>query len=278
VFYRCTYILPHPLRHLQANLSPMGNSPSNLLQATNHAEGSNQRYRVLASGSQENHAKEQAKKRAGRLASGRYDQGGTSWETIRIDDTQAACASSPPRSSDDGLSVTQAVVWMRPVKSAIGSALGGEHSFIVLQLSDKSHHLIEKHHDGSIEFRVFERREVIDLALKNATKMSGYRKEKTALFVRNMNGAPRESHLKEITLGEVRRIAQEHEGDYDVHDKNCHVLTHAIWNALVIDRKALKHQFQPILTRFARFFGVSASIRSDAQARQQTVAPAIGVL
>ena len=158
-------------------------------------------------------------------------------------------------------------------------ALGGEHSFVVLQLSDKSHRLIEKHHDGSIEFRVFERREVIDLALKNATKTSsGYRKEKTALFVRNMNGAPRESHLKEITLGEVRKIAQKHEGEYDVHDNNCHVLTHAIWNALVIDRKALKHQFQPTLTRFARWFGVGASIGSDAQARQRTVAPVIGVL
>merc|ERR1712166_256808 len=66
----------------------------------------------------------------------------------------------------------------------ISNLFGALHSFVVIRLSDSSTRLIEKHHDGTVDLRLMNQRNILDLALNKAKyKTSGYKKIRSASIV-----------------------------------------------------------------------------------------------
>merc|ERR1711865_358609 len=68
--------------------------------------------------------------------------------------------------------------WTRPLVSAVASSLGGKHSFVVVALKDGTRHLVEKHHDGKVEWKAVSQKERVALELHKAR--DGYEKQHIA--------------------------------------------------------------------------------------------------
>jgi hypothetical protein len=152
---------------------------------------------------------------------------------------------------DDALLVDVLEVWTRPLNS-VAAAFGGIHSFCVVRLKDQTYRMIEKHHDGNVEEKKLERKDILDLALKKARFV--YKKDRSAFRKSN-------AFNKNITWGSLRQIGREHHGGYDIHSSNCHRLTAALWNAAVIQKKIMKNPLQNKLSKIAQLIGIGASVR-----------------
>jgi len=152
---------------------------------------------------------------------------------------------------DDALLVDVLEVWTRPLNS-VAAAFGGIHSFCVVRLKDQTYRMIEKHHDGNVEEKKLERKDILDLALKKARFV--YKKDRSAFRKSN-------AFNKNVTWGSLRQIGREHHGGYDIHSSNCHRLTAALWNAAVIQKKIMKNPLQNKLSKIAQLIGIGASVR-----------------
>lgn len=141
---------------------------------------------------------------------------------------------------------------------------------MVLKMSDGRHHLIEKHHDGSVDVLELDRDARVKLGVQHAKRAStGVTKDKVAFLCRggSTEAVRSWSGIKAgVTLEMIKdRVIVKHEGYYDVHTANCHMLTQAIWNEVVMERKRLSGKPQAGLTWMASWIGVGASMRHDAR-------------
>ena len=180
-----------------------------------------------------------------------------------------ALAPSPPAEA----TCTRIEYWFRPLLSDVASALGGRHSFVILHLSSGRVYKVEKHHDGQVEWELQSQKEQVALAMHRIK--DGWVRERVAFFrpatsVWGRSGGVREG----VTLAHVRDATAEHEGYYDVHDNNGHLLSQCLWNAVVEADRAMVAQDQAGLTKVAQWFGVGASMRRDAAANAQAAAVA----
>ena len=141
--------------------------------------------------------------------------------------TCATCSTTLTMNDDDALLVEVLEVWTRPLNSV--AAVFGIHSFCVVRLKDQTYRMIEKHHDGNVEEKKLERKDILDLALKKARFV--YKKDRSAFRKSN-------TLKKNVTWGNLRQIGREHHGGYDIHSSNCHRLTAALWNAAVVKKQS----------------------------------------
>lgn len=164
----------------------------------------------------------------------------------------STCTSTETKTmnDDDALLVDVLEVWTRPLNSV--AAAFGIHSFCVVRLKDQTYRMIEKHHDGNVEEKKLERKDILDLALKKARFV--YKKDRSAFRKSN-------TLKKKVTWGTLRQIGREHHGGYDIHSSNCHRLTAALWNAAVVKKKIMKNPMQSKLTKIAQLIGIGASVR-----------------
>ena len=164
----------------------------------------------------------------------------------------STCTSTETKTmnDDDALLVEVLEVWTRPLNSV--AAVFGIHSFCVVRLKDQTYRMIEKHHDGNVEEKKLERKDILDLALKKARFV--YKKDRSAFRKSN-------TIKKNVTWGNLRQIGREHHGGYDIHSSNCHRLTAALWNAAVVKKKIMKNPMQSKLTKIAQLIGIGASVR-----------------
>merc|ERR1711907_658041 len=146
-------------------------------------------------------------------------------------------------------------IWARPLISALAAQLGGKHSFVVIGMSDGSRYIVEKHHDGLIEWQELSRRGRVELELSKA------KRQHEKLHVAD------QGRIKPgVTLEDLRQCAAAHDGCSDVHENNCHRLSQDLWNAAVVESKQLSSQEQKRLSWIASWIGVGASMRADAAA------------
>lgn len=153
-------------------------------------------------------------------------------------------------------------IWTRPLNSAISNLFGALHSFVVIRLSDSSTRLIEKHHDGTVDVRLMNQRDILDLALNKAKyKTSGYKKIRSASIVGlTLRTTITDGMKRNITLKDLLVVVGKHEGSYEIHESNCHRLTADVWNFSVIKDKAMP-VLQQKLSKFASVLGVARTIR-----------------
>merc|ERR1712166_1729709 len=123
--------------------------------------------------------------------------------------------------------------WTRPLVSAVASSLGGKHSFVVVALKDGTRHLVEKHHDGKVEWKTVSQKERVALELHKAR--DGYEKQHIACDRVLRPG---------ITLDDLKQAAAAHDGYYDVHESNCHLCSQTVWNSAVTEEKQLHTEQQ----------------------------------
>ena len=171
------------------------------------------------------------------------------WDDTRDDTVHVT--ETKTMNDDDALLVDVLEVWTRPLNS-VAAAFGGIHSFCVVRLKDQTYRMIEKHHDGNVEEKKLERKDILDLALKKARFV--YKKDRSAFRKSN-------AFNKNVTWGSLRQIGREHHGGYDIHSSNCHRLTAALWNAAVIQKKIMKNPLQNKLSKIAQLIGIGASVR-----------------
>merc|ERR1712166_1353673 len=148
--------------------------------------------------------------------------------------------------------------WTRPLVSAVASSLGGKHSFVVVALKDGTRHLVEKHHDGKVEWKTVSQKERVALELHKAR--DGYEKQHIACDRVLRPG---------ITLDDLKQAAAAHDGYYDVHESNCHLCSQTVWNSAVTEEKQLQVEQQRHLSKLAQWMGVGGSMRAHAAATEQ---------
>lgn len=135
--------------------------------------------------------------------------------------------------------VHYAEFWMRPLESQVARTFGGKHSFVTFRCKNKKYWFIEKLHDGTVNIKPLSNSEYIRL-------------KTTGLERRHV--IHKKSIKKGITLKHVAKVAEEHHGEYHIHDANCHRLSTAIWNALLKD--AIVQVPQQRLTKVCKNIGL----------------------
>lgn len=118
--------------------------------------------------------------------------------------------------------ITYAEYWFRPLLSKVAQAFGGKHSFVTMRTKSRQYWFVEKLHDGQVTMKALSNSEYIKL------KTSGHERRHVAHKASIKPG---------VTLRTITRVAEEHAGEYHIHDANCHRLSTAIWNALMKENK-----------------------------------------